>query len=417
MLMRDAALAKATNVFSGDQPRDIYTEVANIVKERMFETPKKNKVLTDAPEVETLNVISFLRRFPDLVDRNMGKSVVMIIPYGAGKEKYQQEIAKILINKIAPKKSRAKHGDVSTSRHVDEILGFFRGNTDVPLEQPAVAVRRWIRHHVSSHLAAHFREAVSVHFPAIDTFKNRLGKAIKPLTKAGIPVMWVAPSGMPIIQDDFTPLEFPGVEVSFPGFRKAFTHKELSEEIAPKQQAQGILPNFIHSMDAAHLVKTVNLARERGIHSISTVHDSYASHACHVDLLGKCIREAFCLLYPNDVDRLMAFEDWCSALIGATPVHDADPYSPTEQVLLRLAEAWSKSDGKSQEQTGLDHPFAKVGHRIASSGHLGLTESGLEALTTQGWPAAGPNDDQGQQTQSGVEDWAEQIRQSAYFFS
>jgi DNA-directed RNA polymerase len=54
-----------------------------------------------------------------------------------------------------------------------------------------------------------------------------------------------------------------------------------------------ISPNFVHSCDAAHLVRTVNLAKENNINHLAMVHDSFACHATDTPALREILRHAF----------------------------------------------------------------------------------------------------------------------------
>ena len=58
-----------------------------------------------------------------------------------------------------------------------------------------------------------------------------------------------------------------------------------------RKQVLGSSPNVIHSVDASLLQMVVNELYERGIHSFSTIHDSFAVHYRHVDELRDVIRQ------------------------------------------------------------------------------------------------------------------------------
>jgi DNA-directed RNA polymerase len=69
----------------------------------------------------------------------------------------------------------------------------------------------------------------------------------------------------------------------------------------------GIAPNFVHSLDAAHCMKTVNKCQEFGVQNFSMVHDSYGTLAADVGKLAYYLRETFIEQYSVDV--LQAFHD------------------------------------------------------------------------------------------------------------
>lgn len=69
----------------------------------------------------------------------------------------------------------------------------------------------------------------------------------------------------------------------------------------------GIAPNFIHSLDAAHLMKVANSCADRGIDSLAVIHDSFGTHAARTDELAWILRETFIDLYQ--CNPLTAFRD------------------------------------------------------------------------------------------------------------
>ena len=62
----------------------------------------------------------------------------------------------------------------------------------------------------------------------------------------------------------------------------------------------GISPNFVHSMDAAHMAAVI---KEWGS-DFGAVHDSFSVHACDVDDLLQIIKDKFVSMYdyPNYFD-------------------------------------------------------------------------------------------------------------------
>lgn len=68
-----------------------------------------------------------------------------------------------------------------------------------------------------------------------------------------------------------------------------------------KAQMSGIVPQFVHSLDAAHMMMTVSALHGLGLHDFAVVHDSYAVHACDVDELNTVLRDKFVDIYQRDV--------------------------------------------------------------------------------------------------------------------
>jgi DNA-directed RNA polymerase len=72
-------------------------------------------------------------------------------------------------------------------------------------------------------------------------------------------------------------------------------------EVDVRKQAQGIAPNFVHSMDASHLMFTVCKANDSGIKSFAMIHDSFGTHAADTASLFVIVRDQFVEMYQTDV--------------------------------------------------------------------------------------------------------------------
>jgi DNA-directed RNA polymerase len=84
----------------------------------------------------------------------------------------------------------------------------------------------------------------------------------------------------------------------------------------------GIVANFVHSEDGAHMMRTTNRLHARGLRHFAMVHDSFGVHACDVDLLNRVLREEF--MYSEPV--LQKFID---EVRRANPdIHFPDPPAP-----------------------------------------------------------------------------------------
>jgi DNA-directed RNA polymerase len=90
---------------------------------------------------------------------------------------------------------------------------------------------------------------------------------------------------------------------------KLFNNKELtffitSEDVNNKAALQAIAPNFIHSIDAAHMFMTLDRMVSNGIYNLSMIHDSYGCHANYVSEMRDILREQFVLIHKdNQLER------------------------------------------------------------------------------------------------------------------
>lgn len=111
------------------------------------------------------------------------------------------------------------------------------------------------------------------------------------LGKAGKGTQWTTPTGFYVYQERKR-TKSRQIHTELAGhFRLRLD--EDTPEIDVQKQRLGAAPNFIHSMDASHLVMTINRAIQADISSLACIHDDYGTHAADNSKLHRCIREAF----------------------------------------------------------------------------------------------------------------------------
>lgn len=135
----------------------------------------------------------------------------------------------------------------------------------------------------------------------------------KLVCKSDAPVTWTAPTGFPVFQSYYlnnaqrikTSLQGSitlknGIPVwKNDGKTSWLTVASDSSVINPTRQVSGIAPNFIHSLDASHLMFSVEAASQEGIHSFALVHDSLGTHAGNTEQFFTIIRRQFHRLYTQ----------------------------------------------------------------------------------------------------------------------
>ncbi|KAF7290519.1 DNA-directed RNA polymerase [Mycena indigotica] len=143
---------------------------------------------------------------------------------------------------------------------------------------------------------------------ALGELQHRRDTGRKPRIMTGLPdehikreqmtsVVWTTPLGLPICQ--------PYRKVAK---RQIYTNLQtvyISDPAAPaevnsQKQASAFPPNFIHSLDATHMMLTAIECNVQGL-TFASVHDSYWTHACSVDEMSSVIRATFIALHSSDV--------------------------------------------------------------------------------------------------------------------
>ncbi|GAA5942553.1 DNA-directed RNA polymerase [Sporobolomyces koalae] len=131
---------------------------------------------------------------------------------------------------------------------------------------------------------------------------NARSKKAVPLGLSRIPkeqmtsVAWTTPLGLPVVQP----------------YRKAkkrqvtttlqtifITDPSIPTEVDPRAQATAFPPNFIHSLDATHMMMTALACKDKI--AFASVHDSYWTHACDVDEMSVILRDTFIELHSQDI--------------------------------------------------------------------------------------------------------------------
>lgn len=273
-MMLDKEGGEHVNLRNTETRRDIYNEVAKIVIDR---------VAADDSEYAEL--------WKDKITRKIVKRNVMTVPYGASTRGMQEQISQELTH----------------------------------IEDPAYDALAKCRWKASGYLAAHVIAAVKEVLPqalqAMDWFKE----CVKVFNEHGQGINWVTPVGMPVsmykVKTQTKRIKtMQGVDVV------RTTLKVPTNKLNPLKQVNGISPNIVHSLDAAHLCKTVLACVDAGIEDFGMVHDSYGCHASDVSTMYETLREQFVSLY-GDMDVLADLrEQWLAQLPEGAELPDVPVY-------------------------------------------------------------------------------------------
>lgn len=108
-------------------------------------------------------------------------------------------------------------------------------------------------------------------------------------------IQWETPSGFPACQDYFD-TEVHRINTHLHGPIKIRVLSETDEPDAGRH-VSGLAPNFVHSLDAAHLHLTTADAGRQGITALAMIHDDYGTHAADAQALFDIIRKQFVAMY------------------------------------------------------------------------------------------------------------------------
>lgn len=89
-----------------------------------------------------------------------------------------------------------------------------------------------------------------------------------------------------------------------------YTYLSLNKplELDKLRMKQSIVPNVIHSLDAAHLLETLNVCFSNGI-NVMTIHDCFGVHPNNIETLRINLKNVFVSMYISN-DWLIEFHNY-----------------------------------------------------------------------------------------------------------
>lgn len=260
-ILRDPVGGAAVNLLPAEKPQDIYTEVLN-------------KVVAEL-EVRSAQGEPTAQRWIPLMKRKTVKRNVMTLPYGATRTGFADQI-------------------------MEDTLRPLQRDGLCPFSEPYNAAR---------YLGEIVWEATGQVVVAARVAMDWLQECAKIVAKEGHNVQWTTPSGF-VVKQDYRKLKSRKVELQALGVRVT-TRVAMgnTDKVDSRKMAASIAPNFVHAMDAAHMLRTIEVMTDtdKSLH-FSMVHDSYATHAADTETLSNLIRQSFVQMYQEG-DWLQRFKD------------------------------------------------------------------------------------------------------------
>jgi DNA-directed RNA polymerase len=169
----------------------------------------------------------------------------------------------------------------------------------------------------AAYLAQLLSEAIGATVKSAVQAMAWLQSAAELVAEQGLPITWTAPSGFPVLQA-YRAVEKHQIDTEIFGKRIRLDIRPNAEgvRIDRRRQANGIAPNFVHSLDAAAMMHCLVDATALGISSFAMIHDSYGTVAADTEQLSVALRYAFVHQVYN-TDLLKAFAAEVFAVLGS----------------------------------------------------------------------------------------------------
>jgi DNA-directed RNA polymerase len=303
-MLRDEQLAALTNVAPADEPGDLYSHVAEWIN-ASIEKDGDRKIARRKDD------------YLQMAERKLAKAVVMIIPYGATAGGIEAKVRDYIIENGGKRDWGPRFG--LTERPARWKIGA-RGRKEIDL--------------AAEYFARQFTETLKERLPRAWKIREWLQECCDLVVARKRPFVWMSPIGLPVLQSHFRTerIVIEALSVESKSFKCIL--REATDTVSLGRQSAAASPNFVHALDASHMLMTAAAVHARGVTSLRMIHDSYATHASDAPLLARLLRLKFCELYSNDV--IAEHHKWIAAVLHGRPA-ESDP-SPVAQVVAE----WSR---------------------------------------------------------------------------
>lgn len=285
-ILRDPIGGTAVNLVPQDKPNDIYRLVADKVNVVLKQDAMSGTI--DEWDEEKLKTKFGTKTMAQIwlnygVNRTVTKRPTMTLAYGAKKRGYTEQIMEDTIRPALNAKTTC-------------------GFTETNAYQCAMYMAELIWNSVGATVVR-----------AVEGM-DWLHKVSKLVTKNANVVSWCTPLGL-LLQQNYLKYESKVIKLRCAGKRFRVYVPHQTGVIDKTKQANGIAPNFIHSMDACHLQMTVCRAKDAGINHFTMVHDSYGCPMSQAKLMYEIVRKAFVDMYTEH-DVLEEFRQYLQPLVN-----------------------------------------------------------------------------------------------------
>ncbi|KZT25042.1 DNA/RNA polymerase [Neolentinus lepideus HHB14362 ss-1] len=266
--------ARQVNLDVTDRPSDVYTYVADMVEAQLEREKDTNK---------------YAAMLVGKIARKVVKQTVMTTVYGVTFIGAREQIEKQLKDREEIPEEECWAASSYLAKNVLAAIGdLFSGAKDIQV---------WLN--MCARLITKSIPPERIEEASKDLVDKR-GKK-KQGTRAKkeqmTSMIWTSPMNLPIVQ----PYRKTKRKQIMTAIQSVFISDPNSPaEVNSMKQASAFPPNFIHSLDASHMMKTALRCRDEDI-TFASVHDSYWTHACDIDRMSAIIRDTFVDLHTGEV--------------------------------------------------------------------------------------------------------------------
>jgi DNA-directed RNA polymerase, mitochondrial len=292
----DAWGAAQVNLQPGDRPADVYSAVANIVKESIAKDAAAGNPLAKALDGK--------------ITRKVVKQTVMTNVYGVTFAGAKKQVCKQLDALYPNLHQESGYDPIMLSSYTARLIftalsTMFRGAHDIQYWLGEVGGR--VCRALTPEQLDRIENDPSLLQPKTSTRSTAKAKKTSTdelFSQFRATIVWTTPLRMPIAQ----PYRKNGSRVISTCMQDLMlTTPQRSDPVNRRKQLQAFPPNFIHSLDATHMLLSALECYDKGL-TFAAVHDSFWAHAADVDVMNSVLRDSFIRIHSEDVVGRLAAE-------------------------------------------------------------------------------------------------------------
>lgn len=269
--------ARQVNLEPSDRPQDVYTGVAELVRAQV--------------EIDAAAGDPTAQMLRGHITRKVVKQSVMTNVYGVTFIGARAQIQKQLEDNPAIPRAEALFCAGYLARLVfGSIKTVFTG---------ATKIQHWLA--LTARMIS--RSVSPLQYASLGDHETKLRESEnKHIRRKGMvefmtSVVWTTPLRMAVVQ----PYRQENSVVVQTNLQKIYiSDPAVIDQVNSQKQMTAFPPNFIHSLDATHMLLSATKCAEKGI-TFAAVHDSFWTHPADIDRLNTILREAFIELHTVDI--------------------------------------------------------------------------------------------------------------------
>ncbi|KAL8997214.1 MAG: hypothetical protein Q9169_003480 [Polycauliona sp. 2 TL-2023] len=290
----DAIGARQVNLEPGDRPSDIYTGVAELVKGDIAEEAKQGHELAGLLDGK--------------ITRKVVKQTVMTNVYGVTFTGAKLQVIKQLKDLYPSFPAHSNAGAYIARKIFKALANMFNGAHDIQFWLGDCAGR--IATSITPEQMERIEAATSGTLDEPEQFqrtplrrKDDRGSKDELLAYKQS-VIWTSPLKMPVVQ----PYRQKTTECVPTSLQRITLHNPtLADPVNKRKQLQAFPPNFIHSLDATHMMLSAMQCEKHDL-TFTAVHDSFWTHPSDVDTMNGVLRDTFIKMHSEDIIGRLAAE-------------------------------------------------------------------------------------------------------------